>query len=743
MSGYSACPSEDLLQRLLGESLPAGDQTELIAHLDACSNCQHRLEKLAGVDHVLLDSAITQHQPSYVRELTLQRVLAHLKSDNNATMVYVPQDRMLWVQSLLDQAGPSFSFEGYEAREFLGQGAMGLVLKAFEPALKRWVAIKVLAPDLADDLKARQRFAREAQAAAAVRHENVITIHAVSETNGLPHLVMEYVEGGSLQDFLDLNGPPDWPAVARLGAEVAAGLAAAHATGLVHRDIKPSNILLQQDGPPNVLGRAKICDFGLARAADETRLTLSGTVMGTPMYMAPEQARCEPLDERADLFSLGSVLYTLSTGHEPFPVGSPVAVLRQVCETSPRPVRELNPAIPLWLASVIERLHAKLPADRFSSAAEVAELLRYNLRHPDHPRLVRTPFAVIRARNKRRFLWGAAVVALLITGSLALSESLHWTHLRALWAGAEVQNDRIALRATLRGHTGPVMTLAFAPDGQTLATGSDDSTLRLWDVQTTHEKARLGAHDSAVLFVTFARSGKFFISGGADGTLRVWDAATHQEQEPLPHNSSNLRRAPLSPDGRTVALASSSQGVELWDLESRSFQKRLGEHLGTVQAMAFATDGGTLATGDARGIIRLWNPTSGEELANFAGDALGIRALAFSPDSKTLASAGTGDKEVKLWDVSNQQLLATLAGNENGAPNLTFSPDGRLIAAGSRSGVVSIWEVSTAQILAAVEVHKGFVWAVAFSPDGQSLATCGDDRLAKLWDLSRLEQASP
>ena len=174
-------------------------------------------------------------------------------------------------------------------------------------------------------------------------------------------MVMEYVNGGSLQDYLDRHGPPDWRTAARLAAEVASGLAAAHAQGLIHRDIKPSNILLQVEEESAEPGLAKLGDFGLARVADDSRLTQTGLVAGTPMYMAPEQARGEKLDHRADLFSLGSVLYTLCTGRDPFPGASAVVMLRHVCEMTPTPIRKLNPAVPPWLAAVVERLHAKHP----------------------------------------------------------------------------------------------------------------------------------------------------------------------------------------------------------------------------------------------------------------------------------------------------------------------------------------------------------------------------------------------
>jgi serine/threonine-protein kinase len=366
----------------------AADQSDLISHLDRCESCQQMLDRLAGADPALLDVARTLQKRTFVGESALRQILDDLGNDASLSD---PLGRTIWGETLLDPAkslealGP---LEDYRVTQVLGRGSTGIVFKAFEPRLKRWVAIKVLSPTLSGEQVARLRFAREAQSAARVRHKNVITIHAVSEANGIPYFVMEYIEGGSLQDWLDAHPPPDWQVVARLGFEIASGLAAAHTLALVHRDIKPSNILLQPHDPADELGSVKISDFGLACAADESRLTRTGLLAGTPMYMAPEQARGEQIDHRSDLFSLGSVLYALCTGAEPFRGGSPVAVLHQVCDDTPQPIRELNPKIPAWLAATVERLHAKRPDDRFGSAAEVAELLNYNLHHPDRPRQV-------------------------------------------------------------------------------------------------------------------------------------------------------------------------------------------------------------------------------------------------------------------------------------------------------------------------------------------------------------------
>src|SRR5262249_52328274 len=189
----------------------------------------------------------------------------------------------------------------YEVQEVIGQGGMGVVLKAFDPALHRLVAIKVMAAAVAGSATARRRFTREAQAAAAVCHDHIVAVHGVSEADGLPYLVMQYVAGESLQARLDRTGPLEVVETVCIGLQTASALAAAHAQGLIHRDIKPANLLLE-----NGLARVKITDFGLARMADDVGLTQAGVVTGTPEYMAPEQARGEQVDHRADLFSLGS-----------------------------------------------------------------------------------------------------------------------------------------------------------------------------------------------------------------------------------------------------------------------------------------------------------------------------------------------------------------------------------------------------------------------------------------------------
>ena len=282
-------------------------------------------------------------------------------------------------------AGTLGRLDQFDVLEVVGQGGFGVVLKARDNDLQRIAAVKVLLPEVARSGTARKRFIREARAAAAVSHDHVIGIFAVAAEKIPPYLVMEFVNGRSLQQKLDGDGPFELAEVLRVGMQVAEGLAAAHKQGLVHRDIKPANILLE-----NGVERVKITDFGLARAVDDTGVTQTGVVAGTPQYMAPEQARGEALDPRSDLFSLGSVLYALCTGHAPFRAQNTIATLKRVCEEEPRSIREIRPELPDSLVDIIRRLHAKAAPDRIQTATEVAQLLAELLSSLQHSRLPTT-----------------------------------------------------------------------------------------------------------------------------------------------------------------------------------------------------------------------------------------------------------------------------------------------------------------------------------------------------------------
>jgi serine/threonine-protein kinase len=397
MTGRAPCPDAGWWSDLLEGRLSAKEQAGLNSHLEGCADCQQVLERLTAGDASWLENAGSPMPAAPA----LRRVMEDLKGVAGQTTVpaaTTPAGTPA-LPFLLPPAQPGHlgRLGAYEVIEVIGQGGMGVVLKARDPALQRLVAIKVLAPQLATSAPARLRFQREGRATAAVHHDHVVAIHAVEEVDGLPYLVMEYVRGVSLQQQLDCFGPPEVEEILRIGMETAAGLTAAHAQGLIHRDVKPANILLE-DG----VGRVKLSDFGLARAVDDASLTQSGVIAGTPQYMAPEQARGEAVDHRADLFSLGSVLYALCTGRPPFRAPTTLAVLRSVCEDTPQPIREQNAAIPDFLVEIIDALHAKDPADRFQAADEVSWLLDQHLRHLRQPTVVAPPPRLPRRRRRAR-----------------------------------------------------------------------------------------------------------------------------------------------------------------------------------------------------------------------------------------------------------------------------------------------------------------------------------------------------
>jgi serine/threonine protein kinase/formylglycine-generating enzyme required for sulfatase activity len=367
------CPTARELRSLVDGSLSDIDAQSIELHIERCEVCQHAIQELAA-DGTFWKSAAKNLSDDKIVGPGLDRVIETLQHQSREDAEEIGEAIELKLSFIEPPVEPGTigRLRHYDILRVAGRGGMGIVLKAFDRSLRRIVAIKLLAPHLAGNGQARQRFVREGRAAAAISHEHVVTIHAVEESP--PFLVMQYVHGETLEERIHRNGSLDVREAVRIALQIAQGLAAAHAQGVVHRDIKPANILLE-----NGVARVRITDFGLARAIDDASLTQSGVVAGTPQYMAPEQASGDAIDERADLFSLGSVLYTMLAGHAPFRATTAMGVLKRLCDNAARSIKEINPETPDWLVVVINRLHAKRPADRFHSATEVVTLLERGL----------------------------------------------------------------------------------------------------------------------------------------------------------------------------------------------------------------------------------------------------------------------------------------------------------------------------------------------------------------------------
>jgi serine/threonine protein kinase len=380
-------------------------------HLESCDSCRRYLEKQAADQHLWQEAQAMLTDRFLPAPAAQEDKSEQLSAMIKAVLGSLPRSEF---PEHLGRLG------NHEITGVVGSGGMGVVLKAIDTTLDRTVAIKVLAPHLANNETARKRFSREARAAAAVIHPNVIPIHSVSEDKGLPYLTMTFVKGGSLQQRLVKEGPFTPAAILRIGAQIAAGLGAAHDQGLVHRDIKPANILLEQG-----VERVAITDFGLARAVDDASITQSQIIAGTPQFMSPEQARGEAIDQRSDLFGLGSLLYTLATGRPPFRADSSYGVMRKICDDSPMPIRALNPDIPDWLSGFINKLMHKTPAGRFESANDVARKLEESLAHLQQPSANELPAEVAalgrNSKSKVRIAIGLGLVTVvLVTLAFAL-----------------------------------------------------------------------------------------------------------------------------------------------------------------------------------------------------------------------------------------------------------------------------------------------------------------------------------
>ena len=377
---HSQCDMEFLARFLRGE-LSDVEIRDLETHLSACSTCRSRLEESTAPANEWL-------------------ALRDSLSDKQSSDVTSGQEDLASLQRLLgptDDPRMMGRIGTYEIVGLLGRGGMGVVFKALDPSLNRYVAIKMLAPMLIPSVIFKQRFLREAQSAAAVVHDNVVGIHAISEWQGNPYLVMTFVRGQSLQSRLHHRGHLSLREVLRIGLQISAGLEAAHAQGLIHRDIKPANIMLESD-----VDRVMITDFGIAKAIDDLRLTGTNTLLGTPEYMSPEQARDEQLDYRTDLFSLGCVLYEACSGRSPFRSSTPYGAIRKVIDVDPPSVRSLVSELPEWFEEIVRRLLSKDKSSRFQSAAEVAALLKQCLAHVEQPQLVPFPKSFFQTDRQSR-----------------------------------------------------------------------------------------------------------------------------------------------------------------------------------------------------------------------------------------------------------------------------------------------------------------------------------------------------
>ena len=359
------CPDREAFEALLRGTATDALQRQIEEHLGACGKCQSFLEELSGSRAFEGTSlgAIEDYSNPHVEKLAeIFKTQGRFVLDDSDLVAA----EALQFLTPLPTAASLGELGSYEIIEEVARGGMGVVLKAFDPHLERTVAIKVLAPALVGNSEAYERFMCEARAVAALDHDNILPIHAVEPEKPLPYLVVPFVDGSSLQQWIDERGPLNNEQLVAISSKIASGLGEAHRAGIIHRDLKPANILLEED-----LARVWITDFGLAHMGEDQGITQTASLSGTPQFMAPEQVDGGKVDHRADLYGLGATLYVMATGKPPFQGESMAATLHQVINDAPVAPKEVVPELHPGLNKIITCLLEKSPSDRFQSAAEV------------------------------------------------------------------------------------------------------------------------------------------------------------------------------------------------------------------------------------------------------------------------------------------------------------------------------------------------------------------------------------
>jgi WD40 repeat protein/serine/threonine protein kinase len=644
----------------------------------------------------------------------------------------------------------------YELLIELGRGGMGIVYKARDLKLNRLVALKMIRGGGHASAAEVQRFLSEAQAVARLDHPHIVPIFEIGTADGLPYFVMGLVDGGSLKQRL-ADGPLPPRVAARLLQQVAEGVHHAHEHGVIHRDLKPHNILLQRDdsGSPGTPASAsspgitqppggstlppapgsvtakrapsqptpRVSDFGLARLVGEDGLTITGEVLGTPSYMAPEQAagHVRELGPAADVYGLGAVLYELLTGRPPFQAATPTETLRLVQDQEPVPPRRLNSGVPRDLQTICLKCLEKIPRRRYATAADLAADLGRFL--AGEPVQAQPPSVVYRmrkfiGRHRVALAVTAAVLLLLIGGTVAAFIGIDRQRRAALAANQQLQEQLY---------------------DNSIAVAERELTLN---------------QDVSLASDLLDRCPEHLRGWEWDYLVRLRDGT----RQPLTGHTKGLWMAAFSPDGRRIATASIDGTAKVWDADTGQLQLTYKGHAifgislpgvpsVPVMCLAFSPDGKHIASGsftpnplnlrDSRGVVKVWSPDDGHEVLTFTGQQGVILSVTYSPDGNQIASSSINeDHSFVVWDAATGKNERVIRAHAMHVHKLRYSPDGRLLASASTDGVVKLWNAQTLQLVRSIEAHRAPVVDVAFSPDGSRLATASEDSSVGVWETA-------
>ncbi len=729
----------------------------IVAHVEDCASCQSWLEALLANGQGRLQVGRDEQRSGPNQSADLRRSL--LSTPDQATQPFV-------------EPGPLPDVPGYEILGRLGKGGMGVVYKACHTQLRRVVALKMILAGEHAGAEQVARFHLEAEVVALLRHPHIVEIYDIGMAGGLPYIALEYLPGGSLKQLF-AQGPLPARRSAELLAALAQAVHTAHLAGLVHRDLKPSNVLLAEDGTP------KVVDFGLAKRWAEPGQTQSGQILGTPAYMAPEQARgdSKSVGPAADVYALGAILYEALTGRPPFQSTLVMETLQRVLSDEPVPPRQRVAGVPADLETVCLKALHKDPRDRYASAREFADELDRFLH--DEPVRAR-PLSRLEKLGRwcRRKPAAAALLAaaagLLLLAGLAVVLAFYHARLRQEHDQTEkaLAGEQEARRKERRYRyvTDVSMADRFYRENQLFRArqlledcGPDQRgwEWRYLDLVAHADLLSLTGHTQPVYTLAFAPRRGWLVSGAGDGSQVFWDPITGRRLLELPGHSGPVWTAAFSPDGLRLASAAGSgrKAGELivWDLGNgpepgprEALRTAMEDRLGERAAVAFHPGKPVLAvaTGlrtDRPGCLLLLDER-GKEVRRWSGSAdRGCVALAWSPDGRRLAASflpagqAGGKGEVVVFDPDKDDPVNRFEGNGGRTAALAFDPDGRTLACGGQDRAVELRDAETFALRKTCSGHAGPVTSLAFAGGGR-LVSGGTDTTVRVWDVSSGEQ---
>jgi len=645
----------------------------------------------------------------------------------------------------------------FEIRRFVGEGAFGRVYEAYDPSLKRLVALKVARPEqLLSDNRIR-RFQREAQNAALLLHPHIVAVFDSGQDGGQHYIASVFIKGQPLDAVLEsLPEGQTLPLrdLVQLVRKLAEALAYAHKQGVIHRDLKPGNVMVRSDGEPLVM------DFGLATRSDEIeKLTQDGSIMGTPPYMAPEQWRGQA-EPASDQYSLGCLLFELLTGRLAF-VGSSTAHYMHLHFTEPAPSpRQVRPGVPRDLDTICRKCLEKEPAQRYRDCQGLAEDLgRFLDGEPVSVRPAGPRERLLKWARRNPVVAGltAAVALTLLLGATAASYfAVRADHeasqartdrnradeeagkARAEKTRAEEQRDRAEMSAYVNRIT--LAQVEWEHGSAAVAWKHLEAcplNLRGWEhnylVTRFNKTSTFRGHTSLVASVAFSADGKRIVSGSWDKTVKVWDADKGTEIRTLKGHIDAVNSVAFSADGKRIISGSWDNTVKVWDADKGLQTRTLKGHTREVTSVAISGDGKRIVSASYDKTLKVWDADKGTEILSLKGHTREVDSVALSADGKRIVS-GSWDKTVKVWDTDKGAEILTLKGHTLEVFSVAFSADGKRIVSGSRDKTVKVWDADKGTEILTLKGRTAAL-SVAFSPDGKRIVSASGDDTVKVWDV--------